>query len=395
LCALIVLLGWTNHTRRIAILSPYDLRSILGGQPALVTLQGKLCATPSHRLHLDLKHHTNYWTSTAEIEVSQVRPYDGEWEPAFGRIETITHDYLPDTFFAGQTVELDGDLKTPSGPVAEGLFDYRSYLRQRGVYYEMGLKNIALWKIIDSPASPPLADRFCLWARDALARGLPVEDESLQLERALTLGWKAALTDEIAEPFIRAATYHIFAVDGLRIAIISAILMGLFRAVGVPRAWCGLAVAPLIFFYAAMTGWPASAVRAIVMIMVIFVGWALKRPSDLINSLFAAAIVILWWEPRQLYQAGFQLSFFVVLCIILILPFFENIGDWLLRPDPLLPESLRPRWQRWLHPPARWLIDLLLTSTAAWLGSIPLVALYFHLVTPLSGPANVIAVPLC
>jgi competence protein ComEC len=131
------------------------------------------------------------------------------------------------------------------------------------------------------------------------------------------------------------------------------------------------------------------------MIMVIFVGWAMKRPSDLINSLFAAAIVILLWEPRQLYQAGFQLSFFVVLCIILILPFFENIGEWLLRPDPLLPDSLRPRWQRVLHPPARYLIDLLLTSTAAWLGSIPLVALYFHLITPLSGPANVIAVPLC
>ena len=144
-----------------------------------------------------------------------------------------------------------------------------------------------------------------------------------------------------------------------------------------------------------MTGWPASAVRAIVMILVIFAGWALKRPSDLINSLFAAAIVILLWEPRQLFQAGFQLSFFVVLCIILILPFFQRVGDGLLHPDPLLPESLRPRWQRWLHPPTRYVVDLLLTSTAAWLGSIPLVAWYFHLITPYSGPANVLAVPLC
>ncbi len=373
----------------------HDLRVIFGEQGAIATIHGKLLATPSHRIHHDLKKNLYYWTSTAEIEVSQVRQEDGEWQPAFGRIETITRDYLPDSFFAGQTVELTEALKPASGPVAEGLFDYRSYLRQQGIYYEMRLGGPASWNLIASPASPPLADRFCLWAKDALALGLPVKDESLQLEWALTLGWKAALTDEISEPFIRAATYHIFAVDGLRIAIIAAILMGLFRAVGIPRAYCGLAVAPLIFFYAAMTGWPASAVRAIVMIMVIFVGWAMKRPSDLINSLFAAAIVILLWEPRQLYQAGFQLSFFVVLCIILILPFFENIGEWLLRPDPLLPDSLRPRWRRWLHPPARYLIDLLLTSTAAWLGSIPLVALYFHLITPLSGPANVIAVPLC
>jgi competence protein ComEC len=395
LCALIVLAGWTDHAQRTAIVSPRDLRVILGQHPAIVTVYGKLRATPLHRLHHDVKKNIYYSTTTAEIEVSWVRKEEGNWQPAFGAIETTTKGDLPDTFFAGQTVELEDGLEPASGPVAEGLFDYRSYLSGRGIYYEMRLEGPPSWTLIASNASRPLADRFCAWAKHALARGLPVEDESLQLEWALTLGWKAALTDDVSEPFIRAATYHIFAVDGLRIAIIAAILIGLFRAVGIPRAYCGLLAAPLIFFYAAMTGWPASAVRAIVMIMVIFVGWTLKRPSDLINSLFAAAIIILLWEPRQLYQAGFQLSFFVVLCIILILPFFERIGERLLRPDPLLPESLRPRWQRWLHPPARYLIDLLLTSTAAWLGSIPLVALYFHLVTPLSGPANVIAVPLC
>jgi competence protein ComEC len=394
-CALIILTGWTNHARRAAILSPRDLRALFGQREALVTVHGTLLATPAHRLHHDVKRDTSYWTTTAVIEVTQVREDDHDWQPAFGRIETITSGYLPDSFFAGQTVELTEALKPASGPVAEGLFDYRSFLLHQGIYYEMHLQSPADWTVVASPRAPPLADRFCAWAKDALALGLPEKDESLELEWALTLGWKAALTDEISEPFIRAATYHIFAVDGLRIAIIAGILIGLFRVVGVPRAWCGLLAAPLILFYAAMTGWPASAVRAIVMIMVIFIGWTLKRPSDLINSLFAAAIVILLWEPRQLYQAGFQLSFFVVLCIILILPFFERVGEWLLRPDPLLPESLRPRWQRWLHPPARYLIDLLLTSTAAWLGSIPLVALYFHLVTPLSGPANVIAVPLC
>ena len=216
-----------------------------------------------------------------------------------------------------------------------------------------------------------------------------------RLEWALALGWKAVLTDQVAEPFIRAATYHIFAVDGLRIALISGILLGLLKAVGVPRALCGVVAMPLLWFYAAMTGWPASAIRAIVMIMVVFGGWILKRPSDLINSLFAAAIIILVWEPRQLFQAGFQLSFFVVLCILLILPFFKRIGDWVFQADPLRPESLQSRWRKVLIIPGRYLIDLLLASLAAWLGSVPLVAWYFHIFTPLSGPANLLAVPLC
>ena len=102
------------------------------------------------------------------------------------------------------------------------------------------------------------------------------------------------------------------------------------------------------------------------------------------------------WEPRQLFQAGFQLSFFVVLCIILILPALRELGRRLTAPDPLLPDELRPRWRQ---DPARAgasiLGDLSLTSLAAWIGSLPLVAYYFHIVTPVSTPANVLAVPLC
>ncbi len=329
------------------------------------------------------------------IEVTDVRKDNSDWQPADGKVICSTKEFLPDDFFAGQTVEVSGVLRPARGPVAEGLFDYRNYLRHQQIYYQLEVKKVVSWRIISSPAHPPFADRFCAWARKTLALGLPVEDESLRLEWALTLGWKAALTDEVAEPFIRAATYHIFAVDGLRIAIIAGILLALLRIVGIPRMFCGLLAAPAILFYAAMTGWPASAIRAIVMILVVFGGWALARPSDLINSLFAAALIILVWEPSQLFQAGFQLSFFVVLCIILILPFFNRIGENVLRPDPLRPVSLQPRWQKILRPPARFVIDLFLTSVAAWLGSIPLVAWYFHLLTPLSGPANVLAVPLC
>src|SRR5207249_3889622 len=45
--------------------------------------------------------------------------------------------------------------------------------------------------------------------------------------------------------------------------------------------------------------------------------------------------------------------------------------------------------------PFRFGWDTLVTSFAAWIGSLPLVAYYFHLVTPVSTPANLIAVPLC
>ena len=393
LAALIILTGWVNFVQRAAVLSPLDLRIVAPPNETVAAVRGVLRETPAHHTHDSRKG--TYSTSTAQFDVREIQFDRRGWQPAFGRIIVTAKSDLSGTFFSGQALEIDGVLKKPSAAEAEGLFDYRAYLANQGIYYEFTTSLPGDWRVVGQTNSPPLAHHFRAWARDTIAMGLPSQDESLFLEWALTLGWKTVLTDKVTEPFIEAATYHIFAVDGLRVAIIAGILFGLMRALRLPRAYCALLTAPFLLFYAAMTGWPASAIRAIVMALVVFGGWILKRPSDLINSLFAAALIILVWEPRELFQAGFQLSFFVVLCIILILPFFQQVNEHILKPDPLLPESLQPRWKRILRTPVLWTTDLFLTSLAAWLGSIPLVAYYFHILTPCSGPANVLAVPLC
>jgi predicted membrane metal-binding protein len=126
------------------------------------------------------------------------------------------------------------------------MFDYRAYLSHQGIYYALQAASEQDWRVVASPSQPPLADRFREWARRALALGMPVKDESLRLEWALVLGWKTALTEEVSEPFVQAATYHIFAVDGLRMAIVFGIFFYLFRALRLPRAVSGLLLIPLI-----------------------------------------------------------------------------------------------------------------------------------------------------
>ncbi|MFO1501559.1 MAG: ComEC/Rec2 family competence protein [Verrucomicrobiota bacterium] len=100
------------------------------------------------------------------------------------------------------------------------------------------------------------------------------------------------------------------------------------------------------------------------------------------------------WQPTQLFRASFQLSFFVVLSIALIVPPLEKVRQKLLAPDPLLPPELRPRWKRWLDWPIRVVTTSLATSVAAWLGSMPLIAYYFYMITPGSLLANLVIVPL-
>lgn len=390
---LIFLTGAADQTSRSAIISPDDLRLLIGEKTELITLRGELSETPSQRIYQqDDKQSVR---TLARVRVRQVLR-EGHWFNAFGEVMAATQGDLPVEFFQGQRIEVMGVIRPPRGPLAPGLFDYRHYLQRQGIYHEFRVDSPQDWSVQNEGRGTqrPLADRLLVWSQHTLALGLPVEDESLRLLWAMTLGWKTALTDEVSEPFMRSGTMHIFAISGLHIALIAGILVQLLRLGRVPRGICGLIVIPLIWFYTGATGWQSSAIRSTIMMTVVIGGWSLHRPSDMINSLFAAAFIILAWDPNQLFQASFQLSFSVVFSIGLLLPRFNRWRDALLQPDPLLPSELRPRWQRRLDGPIRALSTGLLTSLASWLGSIMLTAFYFHLITPVSLLANIVVVPL-
>ena len=389
---LLALAGWTNFICQTAVISPNDLRTQLGNYPALATVRGELAETP--RLKIAVRDDLENWRNVARVRVSEISRAEN-FVPAAGETLVITPDILGTNFFAGQRVEISGVIARPPQPLADGLFDFQNYLAARGIYYQLKTDSTNDWKILEPQIlRAPLTDRFLNWSKNTLALGLPNEDEPLRLLWAMTLGWRTAFTGDIGEPFLRAGTMHMFAIDGLRIALLAGMIVALLRARRVSRAWCGAIAVPTIWFYTAATGWEPSAIRASVMMTIVLGGWALKRPSDLLNSLAAAAFVILLWNPLQLFEASFQLSFFVMLIIALMLPKLNEFFDRLLKPDELLPNELISRWKksgRWL---ARKLARYCGLSFAAWIGSLPLSAKYFHLFSPVSTFANILAVPL-
>jgi ComEC/Rec2-related protein len=390
--AALLLFGWLNLTLRTAVISPHDLRAITGEHPALVRVRGVLAAPPTQRVFI--RDGRESWRTQVELRAGAIQAGAGNWRRAHGRIMTVTSGLLATNLLEGQVVEVRGALGRPAPPVAPGVFDHRWHLESRGVYREMRVDVPGEWRAVGPLVSPPLSSRFRAWAQDVLARGLPPPDEALKLQWAMLLGWQTALTNEVSEPFMRSGTMHIFAISGLHIALIAGIFVVLLRAFLVPRLACGLVVIPLIWFYTAATGWQPSAVRSTVMMTVVIGGWMIGRPGNLLNSLAAAGFIILLWDPRQLFQASFQLSFFVVLSIALLLPRLEQLKERVLKPDPLLPMEVRPRWQRWGIHAGNTVWMCFATSLAAFLGSLPLIAFYFHLFTPGSLLANLLVVPV-
>jgi len=201
---LLLFTGWTNLVWHTAAVSPHDLRLTQGKEPQLVTVRGRLCETPGYRIYV--RDEEESVRSIAQVRVTHLLRRGAAWRAAYGQVLVVTPAMLPEEIFAGRVVEVTGVLALPPTPVAEGLFDYRAYLRRHGVYYQLAASGTNDWRLLDAGLSRPLCDRFLQWARATLARGLPEEDESLRLIWAMTLGWKPALTNEVYEPFMRSGT---------------------------------------------------------------------------------------------------------------------------------------------------------------------------------------------
>jgi len=297
----------------------------------------------------------------------------------------------------GQRLRLFGVAERVAPPRNPGEFDMRSYLARQDVFHELVVRYPENGRVLASSGGNPIwraAQRSRKWMQGALARGLEDSPEIHGLISGMVLGARDETPDEIEEQFQQTGTLHLFAVSGLNVAIVAQLLWIIASAVRIPRRWAIGLIIPSLFFYAAITGLNTSSVRAALMGAILLGGFFVERKVLPINSVAAAAFLILAYDTNQLFSTGFQLSFAVVLAIILFAePIYRFLIGW-WKPDPFLPPNLIGRvpklTQRVWHGIARGLS----VSLAAWIGSTPLILPYFHLITPVSLLANLVVVPL-
>jgi ComEC/Rec2-related protein len=232
------------------------------------------------------------------------------------------------------------------------------------------------------------------WLQRALCRDLDNSPEVKEFLSGITLGLRHQTPEDIEEPFQQTGTLHLFAVAGLHVGIVARLLWILGRAARLSRKWAAAFVFPLVFFYSAVTGLHVSSMRAAVMSAVFLGGFVAERRVFSVNSLAAAAMLLLCWNTNELFSTGFQLSFAVVGAIVLLADPLTNIFGRYAAPDPFLPRSLLSPSRRVLHASFLKLGSTAAVSIAAWIGSLVLLFWYFHLITPISLLANLAVVPI-
>jgi ComEC/Rec2-related protein len=210
----------------------------------------------------------------------------------------------------------------------------------------------------------------------------------------ITLGVREGMSEEALLAFRRTGSLHLFAVSGMHVGMMAGIFWGLLLPLPLPRRKLAWFLLPLLLGYTILTGAEPPALRAFVMIAILVFGLVLDRTPRILNSLSAAFIVMLLHEPNQRHDLGFQLTFCVVLAIVLIgLPLAGKLGS-LGQPDPFLPADLVTPWQRRRWAWVRFGTASLCFGIAANLGSLPLSIHHFNLATPSGVFLGLALVPL-
>ena len=293
---------------------------------------------------------------------------------------------------AGSRVLVQGDFLPTRIARNPGNFDEASWLRREGLVGVFRAQSDRL-KVRTS--------RMAEWRagvrrgfRGAITEGLDDESLSALVIRAVVMGEHPRDAMELIDAFRHSGTMHVFCVSGLHVGMVGLLGWAVLGLAGVPRRWAVAAIIPLMFGYTWLTGSGAPALRASCMAAVFLGAFVLQRRPDALNALGAVMSLMLLWDGRMLFQPGVQLSYGVVLTIIIGAALASRLFTWMCGSDTHLPRDEYSRTRKaslWLR---RRSAQSLAVSTAAWAGSTPLTAYHFGLITPASIPATVVQIPI-
>jgi competence protein ComEC len=394
--------------------------------------------TPSTSLDLDL-------TAIEEVtpDTTRMVPIAGGVRATLFADRTAQPEVQPQ-LHCGDLVVVPLRLRTPERFRDPGAWQYVDFLLDQGIAATGSANSAKLRPIAGSPSHTSLsstlechisaaqswaATRLPAYARSAPNRRLPallrLTPEDAGMLNAMLFGDRSSLTQKLRVGFQRTGSFHLFVVSGMHVALLAGLLFWLARRLRFSQWLATLTTLALISAYALLTGFGVPVQRALLMTAVFLLTRLLSRERNTLNSLGAAALAVLIWSPRSLFEASFQMTFLAILAIAgIAMP----LGERSFLPYAHAARNLNQTWRdsafsrcqahfrvmlrfwgeefadhfgpRTRNLPARlvrlvlWPAQLVLMGLVVEAVLVLPMALYFHRATVLALPANMFSIPL-
>lgn len=209
----------------------------------------------------------------------------------------------------GNKVRISGLCQYFDGAWNEGEFDARQYYAMQNI--QLLLKKGV---ILDSDGTVDLLRESCRIVKEKgkmILESLMDAEEAGVME-ALLLGEKDNLDPEIRSLYQKNGIVHVLAISGLHISMIGMTLFHFLRKRRLGFGSAAVLSGTLIWLYGMLTGFPVSAIRAVLMFFLFLGAQVLGRTYDIPVAMMVSGVCMLFLKPELLTQSGFLLSYSAV-----------------------------------------------------------------------------------
>ncbi|GGE43412.1 DNA internalization-related competence protein ComEC/Rec2 [Pullulanibacillus camelliae] len=229
----------------------------------------------------------------------------------------------------GMSCTFKGELSPPKAPSNFYAFDYKTYLQHQGIRWQ--LKAGALVGCNeDALTGLDRLKRIRQAGIDYVNHWFPSPLNGMM--DALIFGEENEISPDVMDAYQNLGLIHLLAVSGLHVSLIVGVLYFLLLRLGVIKEQ---ARAILLFFilpfYALITGFTPSVMRAVVMTACLLLASTLNIQRSPIVALSLAAFINLAIAPSSLYAIGFQLSYLIVFALIVSSETLQRYPSFVLK----------------------------------------------------------------
>lgn len=286
--------------------------------------------------------------------------------PVEGNVLTTNYALWPQYAY-GDELQISGKLSRPEA--FEG-FAYDNYLSLFDTYTLLSWPKIT--RISQGKGNPILAFLFSAKETFEFQINRLFPEPHASFLAGLLTGSRKGIPEKITEDFRRTGLTHIIAISGYNITVILAIInASLFF---LPMRWRLIPSSLAIITFTLFVGASPPVVRAAIMGILGLLAIQSGRASEVRVSILWTAVLMLAWNPKQLwYDGGFQLSFLAVIGMV--------------ETEPILRKALAK------IPDLFGLRTSLQATLAAQAFAIPWITLLFKQISLVSPLANILVAP--
>ncbi|MBI2818962.1 MAG: ComEC/Rec2 family competence protein [Acidobacteria bacterium] len=213
------------------------------------------------------------------------------------------------------------DLRRPRNFLTPDSFDWEAYMRRQGIVFTARVRGPEDFEVLPGRAGSwwqagvyHLRNRFLANLDRLYAADGGLRDRGAIL-KAMLLGDDNWLSPHVESVFQASGTYHVLVVSGWNVFAFAIPLLWLTAQLRLPELLGAVLVAAAVVCFALLAEGGAAVSRAALMFLIYLLARHYYRERAALNSIAAAALILLLLHPSDLWDAGFQLSFFAVLVL--------------------------------------------------------------------------------